>query len=203
VDVGSWFSDWSLAQARKFPERRYAVVEPKYADIDTPIRQENPLFIGADGTKYLEAQRVKLLARREELQDAGVHVHAGSLSEFIDYMLENGLKTRHFNIDMPHPGNPQRPMVEEYGLSKLFDQAHLIQVPAGKIFVSSESKPVMADVSALARLKGFRPRPLKSFKGVPSNNLRTRIMQRIANRVGPQGIYRLEIISPIRRKIKD
>ncbi|MEK6941477.1 MAG: hypothetical protein AABW85_01310 [archaeon] len=151
VDIGSGRADYIRRQAGKFPQRRYAAIDPLYKPPKRIIDFTNPV------TSALQKARI-------EMDALGVTVHAGTLSSFIGKMLRNRHKTRYFNVDMPNqffsPKTSEFLGIKKYGFEKLFMEAPNILLPKGQIFFSTESNRFLVELQGLAKQYGLRFRRL-------------------------------------------
>jgi len=135
VDVGTGKGRWILEQAKKFPNRKYAVVDPKYR---------------RGGDLHSTGQR---------MAKHGIHVHPEGLQSFIEFMLKNNKKTRHINIDMPG----QELSIPLFNFPKLFEALPKILMPNGKIYFSTEDLAVRDYIHQFASIYGFKSRELRKF----------------------------------------
>ncbi len=147
--MGSGHADIPASLAKRFPNRKYAVVEP------------------------LMAPGKKFDYRARELIKRGVLVFPGSISRFLDFMKKNGLKTRHINVDMPEPLSH----FGDYDFDKLFREAPNVLLPNGKIFFSTEEPALIKILSELAGRHGLKARKLNSFPSRIHPNRKTGYMQ--------------------------
>ena len=149
VDVGSHSSHYIPLQARKIPGRKYALVDPKF--------NSRANYAPSIGTFI------------PYLRGLGVRVRSKTISKFLGEMVQKGWKTRHFNIDMPLPWDPEAKPVygtwrDSYDFKKWFQLAPKVLVPNGKIFISSERSDMLGDIASFARQAGLKVRELKPFK---------------------------------------
>lgn len=154
VDAGSGFSPWLLGQARKHGAgsrpRSYAAVDPRYAENGKMTR--------------------RMLAFKKNLETAGVRVEPLRLEEFIEKMKEEGLRTRHVNIELPASGGlgfggvgGEKLTVDSLNLQKLFAEVQKILLPNGKIYITSESDRFLSAAEKLAGRYGLKTRRLKGL----------------------------------------
>ncbi len=175
VDVGAGRPEWVLRQAVRFPERRYAVADPVFAEDDVAQRSERTFHYNA-------------AELRPQLEERNVLVLPLKLGPLIAHMQQHGLRTRHFNIDFPLTGWGG----DAYGdlemtypeLSALFKNAHTLLVPGGRIFITTRSSKVPF-LSSLVQQEGLRVK-VKEVPQMPVERLRSPELRREAEREGRQ-----------------
>ncbi|MBS3061780.1 MAG: hypothetical protein J4215_04330 [Candidatus Diapherotrites archaeon] len=133
VDIGSGFGEYISRQAERFPHRRYAVVDPRYARTS------------GFGQIHLESEFKRL----------GIHMHPGTGASFFEEMARRGWKTHAINFDMP--------LGSEAELSRILDLAPHTLFPNGKIFVATERLTALDHFIKIAREKGFSVTERKSM----------------------------------------
>ena len=161
VDVGSGRGKYIIRQARKFPHRKYAAIDPLYKPPKKTVKLLTP---------HISAMQ----QAARELEQLGVHVHAGNLSSFIAKMIQAGYKTRHFNIDMPS-------MFQEKKFEMLLEQIPNILLPKGKNFVTTEFPNTLTKLETLAKKYGLRFRqliPLTTEQALEKTNV-TRMFAKV------------------------
>lgn len=161
VDVGAGYGYWMQDQALGHPQRKYAAVDPHLKP----------------GTTYGEEPE-GTTGPYHELVNAGVTVHPHKLETFIDRMLEEGTKTRHFNFDMP---SAVADTSRQYNLAKLFANAHRLVVPNGKIYFKSESRGTLERIMLEAKRHGLFAKKIGHLnENTPVDRLRTNFMRNLA-----------------------
>jgi hypothetical protein len=160
IDIGAGKADYILGQARKFRNRRYGVIDPRYkAGYTTPTYTYN------------------LRELATQLSQGGISVFAGSLAHTLRYMKKNNMKTRHFNIDFPYieTAREVRPTVLQ--MVRLAKEIPHVLEPNGKIFLTTEVD-LWANVSEkIGREYGLVVRKKRVLIGKPPSKTKTLSMQ--------------------------
>jgi len=188
VDVGSGTGEYPELQAIRHRKRRYVVVDPKYEE----------------GTDFWFSEMGQ--ERLRDLKAAGVEVKGDSLGDFVDNMIKDGVRARHFNVDII----PLAAIEED--LEKLFGQISDVLLPNGKVFFTSDQKGDLEEIQKMALRNGLKTRKISTLPDIEPENQRTWWMRKLArtkkktHRISdestgePYGtIYRLEVTHGLKK----
>lgn len=170
IDVGSRHGKWIKSKAARFPKRLYAAVDPVYEFAD---------FRNKVG----------------ELKAAGVFVASAGIEAFIEGMKSYGLKTRHFNIDVP----PLSWGTNQF-VFRVLREAPNVLLPNGKIFITSEDQKFLEKVKKRANFLGLNARVRTPLIGESAR--KTSITEKIGREL-EQPVYRLEITFGLKKAISE
>ena len=141
VSIGEGTGTYLIGRARKFPERSYLAVDPRY---------------GLGMTGYVDPELLTL---------AGVKVSPKKIVEAMEDLIAKGTRVRHFNFDMPdvrplkaasaHGAPDLAHANRRYGLNSIFEKAKSLLLPNGTITVRSEHPQLLGLLSSLAKTHGF------------------------------------------------
>lgn len=172
LEVGAAEATHTHRQARRFPQRKYAV-----ADVDYSLRKSSQIIEN----------------RLSKLERMGVAVHGGDIRSTLSKMIRSGTKTRHVSWVMPAP-SPRRKIRTDFGdvIFQVVSTLPKVLVPNGKLYVTTESQERVQDFRFAARENGlsFREKNDMPARQAKNYSLETRI-QSTSRPHKP--IYRIEI----------
>jgi tRNA G46 methylase TrmB len=204
VDVGTGKGDHIRRQAEQFKGRKYVAVDPLYSLSRTQSELDNPSRAARSVEGAVELSRIRRVTQGvNELVMSGVTVYPKAILDIVTHMRQAGLKTRHFNIDMPNDQLDKHcRRYDFYEYEKWFKQLPSVLFPNGKIFVTSESEATLREIEESAKQAGLKTRRRPNLShSIPLDKLRTGSM-RVYVQKGNE-IKRLEITFGLKKAIPD
>lgn len=176
VDFMSGNAAWIRGQAKRFPQRKYAAVEPDF------------------GTGDLQNQNMWRLRHEQH----NLHASKKDMLSFIEEMKQKNERTRYINIDMPYPSHSAGTEFRT-----LFRETPHILFPNGKIFIASESLRSLQELEKNAKTEGLRTRFLKPFLPKDQKRLTTTMTHFFSHSENQraEGIHRLEITFGLKKAV--
>lgn len=153
VDVGTASDTQRIIFAknkadRRGMTRRYAAVDPHYASW-----MNASMF--PHSSKTHSSKIIKITKNK------GVEVHPDRVENLFEKMTEEGLKTRHINVDMPFSNvdnaEARAPIIA------ILENAKKVILPNGNIWVKSEKKEFLEWIANSAKEFGLRSAPIKEI----------------------------------------
>lgn len=161
VDIGAGQADYMRRQARKFRNRSYAAVDPRYSE------------------EYATETYSNLRRLAIQLPGGGVNAFAGSLSRTLAYMRKNNLKTRHFNVDFPYIENEREIRYTLRQVVQLAESIPQILEPRGKIFLTTDDEMWVDLATRIGKAYGLIVRQKQVPIGGPKAKPKTYSMQQM------------------------